>query len=619
MESLTKSLPLLVQPLKVDYDYLWYNHRDYLKVPKDIRKNLLFRRKVVEFCINNEEYAKEIRRTCKKDILFYLNTFAWTYNPKNVPGLKVLPFISYEFQDYFIIELVKAIFEGHDILGEKSRDMGATWMVIYVGEWLWHFYGMESGLFVSRTEDYVEDPGNPKALFWKFDFHTDHLPMFLKPVIQKTDMHRKNQINGSVIDGESTTGNVARGDRRTFIFLDEFAAVKEGQQVLTSTRDATNCRIFVSTPQGCEGAFSDMAQTDIKKVTMHWSLHPEKAAGLYRYNRGDLEIIDKQYKFPEGYRFIQRGDGKWSSPWYDIQRKRCASDREAAQELDINYFGSGDQFFDTSFLKQTYLPRHCVPPWFEGELVIDDEDTLQCHFEERPGGKLKLWMILENDGRPLENEMYGEAADISAGTGASNSVISIGNFKTKEKVAEWADNHTSPEDCAKVAVCLAIFFNRAYMIWEMNGPGHIFCNKVVDKYYYDNIYYRQNDTSITKKVTDLPGWWSTGDSKNALLGTYRSGLASETFINHSEPAVKETFQYVYTKSGVEHSSTQNSSEDSGTKKHHGDRVIADALLHKLFEQCADLIKEEEPERPNDCVQSRRDAALRNQKKDNDGW
>lgn len=624
MESLTKSLPRSIKYYTVDQSVLQKNHAAYLKVPKDLKRNLLFRKEIIKRCLENEDYAKEIRRICKQDILFYLNVFAWTYNPKNKSHLKVLPFITYEtYQDKFILECVDAIFKGEDIAVEKSRDMGGSWIPLYAIEWVWHFYPMESFLLGSRKEEYVEDPGNPRALFWKFDFHVEHLPSFLRPIVEKTDMHRKNLFNGSVVDGESTNENFARGDRRTAILLDEFAAVENGYRILESTRDATNCRIYVSTPKGSCNAFYDVTQLDIRKVTLHWTLHPEKTKGLYRFlEDGSLQILDKTYNFTSDYKFINRGAGVYSSTWYDTQRRRCASDREAAQELDINYFGSGDQFFDDRFIKETYMNLHCTYPWFEGNLVIDDEDTMASHFEQKAGGKLKLWITLNPDGS-VPSGYYGAGADISAGTGASNSVISVINLDTGEKIAEWCDTRTSPEAMAKIAAMIGKFFHEAYFIWEMNGPGQIFSNKFIDTYHYENIYFRQNDTSITKKVTDLPGWWNTGDSKVVLLGGYRNALSGQTFINHSEYAVKETLQYVYTKSGVEHSSSLNNDEEtSSSKKHHGDRVIADALCWKICEQ-HEKRKKEEPEAADDnSVGGRRESFLKKSKEEErggDGW
>jgi len=50
------------------------------------------------------------------------------------------------------------------------------------------------------------------------------------------------------------------------------------------------------------------------------------------------------------------------------------------------------------------------------------------------------------------------AVDISAGTGASNSVIVVGDKKTGEKVAEFASPYLKPHELAKLAVAIGKWF-----------------------------------------------------------------------------------------------------------------------------------------------------------------
>jgi hypothetical protein len=44
---------------------------------------------------------------CRRDVLFYINSFIWTYNPRLQQSN--LPFITYPFQDKTILELVNSI------------------------------------------------------------------------------------------------------------------------------------------------------------------------------------------------------------------------------------------------------------------------------------------------------------------------------------------------------------------------------------------------------------------------------------------------------------------------------------------------------------------------------
>ncbi|MCX5637099.1 MAG: hypothetical protein NTX52_05325, partial [Planctomycetota bacterium] len=250
----------------------------YDLVPKDFFANLEFRREMIMLGASDPEAAEELWIMCSRDPLFYINTFVWTYDPRKNPA--ALPFITYDYQDEALIEVFRAI--GHyDLLTKKSRDMGASWIYIVAPEYLWHFRQLQSFLFVSRVQDLVDKTEDPDCLFWKLDFIHKNLPQFLLPSINRTKLHIYNIDNGSTIDGSSTTGDVARGGRRTAILLDEFASVEEGYAVLSATRDATRCRLFNSTPKGVGNAFYDMTQTDIKVLRFHWSQHPEKKPGLY--------------------------------------------------------------------------------------------------------------------------------------------------------------------------------------------------------------------------------------------------------------------------------------------------------------------------------------------------
>jgi phage terminase large subunit len=190
----------------------------YNSVPKGMEENLNFRSTALEKAVTDPKTREALWIACSRDLLFYVNTFGWTYDPRKKNG--VLPFITYPFQDDAMLQIEECITTGKDLVIKKSRDMGASWMLLTVFEWFWHFKDGQSFLLVSRNEDYVDKTGNPKALFWKIDFTHKHLPNWMLPAITRTKLRLTNDDNGSTIDGESTTGDVARGDRRTAIGLD---------------------------------------------------------------------------------------------------------------------------------------------------------------------------------------------------------------------------------------------------------------------------------------------------------------------------------------------------------------------------------------------------------------
>lgn len=588
--------------------------RYYSMVPKDVEGNLRFRREVLRLVRGEPEQAANLRRMCAEDMLFYVNTFVWTYSPKDGGDSSVIPFITYDFQDKAMMQLLECVITGQDFVIPKSRDMGASWMGLLVFEWLWHFYDNLSFLLISRNEDYVDKRGNPKSLFWKIDFIHDNQPAWLLPTGRGAGwsdpnrklLHLQNADTRSVIDGESTTGDAGRGDRRTAMFIDEHAAfeINDGFRVLRATRDTTKCRGFNSTPQGANNGFYEVVHnTAARIIRLHWSEHPLKNQGLYTSEAGRLKLLDdfqgvvkvlrkgekeaQHVIYPDEYPF--KLDGKLRSPWYDNECARCVSEMEVSQELDIDFLGSDYQFFDPPTIK-ALSDKYCRPPDLIGELEYDPETCTPKRFVENPKGRLLLWITLDGEGRPARDRHFVLGADIAAGTGASNSVNSVADRSTGEKVAVWRDPNTLPVDFGRFTVALARWFNNAFVVPDRSGPtGEVAVKKMIDVG-YGNLYYRRNEKKIGRDVTDTPGAFLNSQAKAALLEDYRDALGKHRFINRSKIGMDECLQFIRRTDGsIEHSAAVNTQDPSGARTAHGDEVIADAL-------CCMGVHDTQPER-----------------------
>lgn len=580
---------------------------------KDPSKVLRLRRKILEEMYASPDGLFSVREHCKNDILFYVNMFVYTYDPR-LKRRPVIPMVTYPYQDEALLELVEAV-GSNDELIEKSRDMGATWLCLIAIDWHFLFHEMQTFLCVSRKEEIVDKKGDPDCLFWKIDLMHKWLPKIMLPRITRNKLHFQNDDNGSTIDGSSTTGDVGRGGRRTAVFLDEFASVEDGTSVLKATRDMTTCRLFNSTPKGTNNAFYDMVKTNVKKLRFHWTQHPVKARGLYRSEHGRPVIVDKDYKFPDGYQFIT--DGKWRSPWYDLQCERAAHPMEIAQELDIDYLGSAFQFFDPKVI-DTVMKEDVREPFDTGELVIDDQTVEPIEFESFRGGHLLLWLNVGLTSHVPSDHRYVIASDIGVGTGASNSATVVYDKTTREKVAEYAHANLKPHEYAKLMVGLARWFNGAFMIWEANGPGRIFGDTVLELG-YRNIYYKENDKSVSRKRTDVPGWYSTKESKLSLLGEYRRALSGRMVTNRSQDAVKECLQFVFLPDNtVAHAESSHDLDPTGARDNHADRVIADALAWRVIKGGYSETHQEKKIPPY-CLYARRMESLKRQREERRRW
>ena len=453
--------------------------------------------------------------------------------------------------------------KGHDVIIEKSRDMGASWICLTLFAWRWHFRRLQSFLMVSRKEGLVDGSGD--SLFSHIDFIHKGLPKWMMPQLRRNKLKLINLENGSKIEGESTTDNIGRGGRRTSMLIDEFAAFEGGgYDVLSATADNTNSRVFNSTPNGTGNAFYAQLQKGTPRLRFHWSRHPEKAEGLYE---GD--------------------DGRSRSPWYDNECVRRAHPVEIATQLDIDYQGSAYPFFDPKTLNQL-AAEFASPPYHQG--YLDFADPHSPELREDDHGNLKVWLPLGVELAPRQDRDYIVGADISMGTGASESTLSVADRMTGEKVAELADSNMSPNKWAELAVALCRWFagpggRPAFLIWEATGPGRTFGKTVIEECRFGNVYFATDDKRLKRRESDKPGWFSTAEGKKDLLANYRDLLFSRDFINPSKKALNQAAEFVYLPNGrVEHQGATNTIDPSDRGDNHGDVVIADALVAKILRE-----------------------------------
>jgi len=244
-------------------------------------------------------------RQASKDVVYFINTFGVTFDPR--PASKDLKFTLYPFQEDYARWLADKIDKGEDGFVEKSRDMGVSWVTLYVIYWCWLFRKGFQCLIGSRKEDYV-DNHTIDSLFGKLDYIIKVgkvIPQGFNPTKDRTYMKIENPLRNCVIKGESANANFSRAGRYNIIFFDELAFWPWQQSSWEAAGDATPCRIGVTTPSEEPSYAKALRNSKLVEVkTLHWRLHPLK-----------------------------------NDEWYEIQKARRTSD-EIARELDINWEGS---------------------------------------------------------------------------------------------------------------------------------------------------------------------------------------------------------------------------------------------------------------------------------------
>ena len=573
-----------------DVSRYWKDPKTGIIVPKFEQENIEWRINLLQRAENDEVLQDDLMAACKESMLFWINAFAWTYHQFDVDintGKRIdakqphRPFITWEIQDELFNEFETCLKIASDILIDKARDMGASWACVDFIHWLWLFRPDSQLLELSRTEDYVDKAGNMKALFQKHDYINDWLSDWMLPPSchyrekNRTKMHLENKLNGSVIDGESTTEHAASGDRRLVTLLDEFAKVDNGALMRSATRDASYIRIVNSTPAGPGTEYSRWKndKTKIKIFILPFYEHPEKGYGRHvvKTDIGEYQI---------------------RSPWFDVE-STVRSPKELAREVLRQDVESGDVFFTTHNIDK-HIAMYVKEPnsrWsvkFKDGVakshvkhIIRTKNLGQIEAKQTKDGPLRIWtnLIL---GRPDQSKSYIFGVDVSKGHGASNSVISIKCKQTGEKIAEWRDANTQPHDLAFITIALALWCGGAnptklpFLKWEKNGPGLDFGKLIVKTFNYP-FYYRKEEMGTTsERKTSSYGWHNSIQSKEELLSLYDRVLAHGGYVNHSRWALEEAKMYIYyTGGGIGPAGLVE--ENAAAKKTHGDVVMADAL------------------------------------------
>lgn len=595
----------------------------HLEIPRSVAENIEWREFVLKRCKESKRHREWVIEQVRHDILFYVNTFVWQYNSNAQLGQESGPFVTWGFQDRAFLTVLQCVEDRRDLVIEKSREMGASWLCLILMDWACIARGGRHFLCISRSEKAVDAP-DPNALFPKIDYMHKALPEWLLPRERMTRQKLYYSYpSGSHITGEASTGRAGVGGRATAIFVDEFSQIHEDYEVLYRTADTSRCRIFNFTHVGLGTAAFDLCQRrEMRKLQLHWSQHPEKNPGLYRFNdeTKQIEVLDTQYRYAEDFEFTMEpapAGGPYPllrSPWYDAECIRRGNKRQVAMDLDIDPQGSASQFFDPLTINQLKA-TYAMPACWEGELAYDVVDgRVQVRgLVETPGGKLKLWKRPDLHGR-LPRAPYGVGCDVSAGTGATPTCLSAADGRTGEKLVQYTNAHADAREFAAYVVALCLFLededgHGAMLAWETPGPG-VNLGKRVMELGYRRVYWREKENVFGHQKSNIPGWHNSQDSCRLLLEEYRYALTKRQFVNRCEDALEECKAFKYSDNGREiiHGAIANVDDPTGAGVNHGDHVIADALCWKMIKGFAETggAKREAEGPPPNSMQGRRD-------------
>ena len=134
-----------------------------------------------QMAVGSADEQAAVKKLCKDDPVAFLMAGGWTKVVKEVTvdgterpsHTTSQPFIPWRSQRQILRDVADCVQNGQDIAWAKSREMGASWLLLSLS--LWGFlYHEWSVLLCSRTEDLVDRAGDLDSLFPRIDSIQPH-------------------------------------------------------------------------------------------------------------------------------------------------------------------------------------------------------------------------------------------------------------------------------------------------------------------------------------------------------------------------------------------------------------------------------------------------------------
>lgn len=420
-----------------------------------------------------EEKQEELKR-CIIDPAYWISNYVFTYDPRLAePFIKFKLFPRQEEMVHWL-ELRQDTRSSGCV--EKSRDVGATWIIsaFLLHRWLW-YEGFAGGVG-SRKLEYVDNIGDPKSIFEKLRMILRKLPNWMMPYGFEWKKHSLegrliNPAMQSSIIGEGGA-QIGRGGRTSMYVVDEFNYLEKPDLAEAALRDNTNVVIYVGTPNGLVG-IAEKRKT-LPLFTFHWKDDPRKNT----WKRED-GLTGQGPGAPVGAIY----------PWYEEQKiAHRGSEWILAQEIDIDYLGAGHPRFDRTYLAEIQqeqpAPLYEEMPWNSSWSA-----TVKTWKEAKHGRRYAIFVdVAEGESEPKGDPDY--------------SVAHVYCLTDWEQVCTYRgrpDTHTFAVDLA----ALGELYGGADIVIERTGPGLSTLKTLTDEIAYPSVWHtvRSDESAVAGVIS----------------------------------------------------------------------------------------------------------------------
>lgn len=408
-------------------------------------------------CLEDPAFRDLIWQACAADVVFFVQTFVYFHETRETEKqLGEFPAIC-DSQQRNLLALFQRRAGLGDMTVEKTRGIGVSYLIACHLIWVWLFKAhraLEYGV-VSKDDASLDMVGRPSTLMGKLDLIFEELPHWMKVDREgKSILHRtlKNHrfehlVTKCAITGYTASDEKLRSARLYFLFSDESAFMPvEDQRWLAAAHGTVPSIIYVSTHTGTATMFYHLTREtkkDLLRVSCWWWENERCRPGLYKSEKGRIELLDPGYVYPLDYEFSHDTPGLHRSPWADRAFNRPGANQQTVLEELYGLAGALNRKLIRPALVER-LRTKCKPP--VTRYTIEDETFVEDVFD----GDWYFW-----DVGPYRGTYFVGVDPALGSKGGAYAGVYAFDVVTGEQVASARLENCGPVDLARYVVVLA--------------------------------------------------------------------------------------------------------------------------------------------------------------------
>jgi hypothetical protein len=403
---------------------------------------------------------------CVKDHTYFLNSYGFLMG-KSEDGDKTgkVPFSLFKYQTESLLH----IHEKRDVIILKARQLGLSWTVAGYALWLAMFHKYQRILIISINDT------ESQVFLEKVKFIFDNLPEWMKVSVYKRNEsvlwfgirkgYDSDEVGGinSKIESIPTSKNAGTSRSLNLLIIDEAAKVEFIDAIYKSALPAlasTGGKCVMLSTMTIEATgefFEEMWHTSVEKKTSFFPFF----IPFNRYpGHTDKWLEDQLSRMPAS--------------------KRARAKQEHPRTPEEAFQIAGGRYFSVQTLEEHHKVRLKTPKYV-GYLIETDAGV---EFREDENGTVAVFQV------PEPNEEYVVGADPAEGVEQDNTVCAVVRKRDFAVVARFISNITSPDEAARVARRLAIWYNNGMVAAENNNTHGGMMNLELKNNYW-NLYYHE--------------------------------------------------------------------------------------------------------------------------------